>query len=190
MKSAYFSILSIPLAVAMTVLFVPPASAQPAKSSASGIGGDKPHLLGQFGDWAAYSAAPANRPVCFALTKPTSGQTNPPNRRDESMVVYLFVSSRPQEKVKDEISILVTGYSFKPGSDATATIGSASFALYTQNDGAWIKNAAEEARMVDAMRKGSDLVVKATTSKGTETTDTFSLKGISEAIERVAQQCK
>lgn len=164
------------------------ASAQSATTP--GIGGATPHLLGQFGDWAAYSAAPGNRPVCFALSKPTSGQTNPPNRRDESMVVHLFVSTRPKEKVKDEVSILVTGYAFKSGSDATATVGSANFVLYTQNDGAWIKNAAEEARMVDAMRKGADLVVKATTSRGTETTDAFSLKGIAEALDRVAQQCK
>ena len=62
--------------------------------------------------------------------------------------------------------------------------------MYTQNDGAWVKNAADEARMVEAMRKGADVVVKATTSKGTQTTDTFSLKGISQALDRVAQECK
>ncbi len=189
MKSAFLRTL-MPLAAMTAVVLAPAASAQSAKPAAPSVGGATPHLLGQFGDWAAYSAAPGNRPVCFALSKPTSGQTNPPNRREESMVVYLFVSTRPKEKVKDEVSILVTGYSLKPNSDATATIGSASFALYTQNDGAWIKNAAEEARMVDAMRKGADLVVKATTSKGTETTDNFSLKGIAEALDRVAQQCK
>ncbi|MBI4275053.1 MAG: Invasion associated locus B family protein [Rhizobiales bacterium] len=189
----------MPLVAAIVITIPPAALAQSAKpaakpapkpAAASSIGGATPHLLGQFGDWAAYSAAPGNRPVCFALTKPTSSQTNPPNRRDESMTVYLFVSTRPKEKVKDEVSILITGYGFKPSSDATATVGSTNFALYTQNDGAWIKNAAEEARLVDAMRKGSDLVIKATTSRGTETTDNFSLKGVAEALDRVAQQCK
>ena len=59
--------------------------------------------------------------------------------------------------------------------------------MYTQNDGAWVKNAAEEAKLVDAMRKGADLVVKATTSRGTETTDTFSLKGLAQALDRAAR---
>ena len=49
--------------------------------------------------------------------------------------------------------------------------------MYTQNDGAWVKNAAEEAKMIETMRKGADMVIKATTSRGTQTTDTFSLKG-------------
>jgi invasion protein IalB len=62
--------------------------------------------------------------------------------------------------------------------------------MYTQNDGAWVKNAAEETQLVDAMRKGADAVIRATTSKGTKTTDTFSLKGISQALERVAQECR
>ena len=51
--------------------------------------------------------------------------------------------------------------------------------MYTQNDGAWIKNVAEEARMVDAMRKGSDLTVKGISGRGTESTDQYSLKGLS-----------
>ena len=62
--------------------------------------------------------------------------------------------------------------------------------MYTQNDGAWVKNAAEEAQMVDAMRKGADLVIKSESSRGTKTTDTYSLKGISDALDKVAAECK
>ena len=58
--------------------------------------------------------------------------------------------------------------------------------MYTQNDGAWVKNAAEEAKMVDAMRKGADLVVKSESGRGTKTTDTYSLKGIGQALDKVA----
>jgi invasion protein IalB len=146
--------------------------------------------LGQFGDWSAYTASPGGQKICFALARPTASKDNPPNRRTAANVVYMFVSTRPAEKVKDEVSILITGYSFKPNSEATLTIGGTAFAMYTQNDGAWVKDAAEEARIVEAMRKGSDAVVKATTSRGTQTTDTFSLKGISQALDRVAQECK
>ena len=62
--------------------------------------------------------------------------------------------------------------------------------LYTQNDGAWVKNAAEEPQMVDAMRKGADLVVKSISSQGTKTTDTYSLKGLAQALDKVAEECK
>lgn len=147
-------------------------------------------LLGQYGDWGAYTASPGGRKVCFALSKPTSSQDSPANRRTAANVVYMFISSRPTEKVRDEISLLVTGYQFKASTDASFAIGSASFPMYTQNDGAWVKNAADEARMIGAMRKGGDVVVKGTTSRGTQTTDTFSLKGISQALDRVGQECK
>ena len=55
--------------------------------------------------------------------------------------------------------------------------------MYTQGDGLWIKNAAEEERMVEAMRKAADVIVKGMSAKGTETTDTFSMKGLSQALD-------
>src|SRR6185436_18166108 len=114
----------------------------------------------------------------------------PANRRTATNPVYMFISTRPGEKVKEEVSMLVTGYQLKANTEATVTVGGASFAMYTQNDGAWVKNAAEESQLVDALRKGQDVVIKATTAKGTKTTDTFSLKGIAQALDRVAQECK
>jgi invasion protein IalB len=165
-----------------------PAAAAPKPAVASPTA--QATLLGQYGDWGAYTATPGGRKVCFALTKPTASSDVPPNRRTAANVVYIFISSRPAEKVKDEVSMLVTGYALKANTDASLAIGNTPFAMYTQNDGAWVKNAADEAKLVDAMRKGSDLVVKATTSRGTQTTDTFSLKGIAQALDRVAQECK
>jgi invasion protein IalB len=178
----------LPLLVATSLALPVAAAAQPRPSAANPA--SQATQLGQYGDWGAYTASPGGRKVCFALSKPTVSQDNPPNRRTAANTVYMFISTRPDEKVRDEVSVLVTGYTFKPNSEATATIGGVNFAMYTQNDGAWIKNATDEARLVDAMRKNADSVVKATTSKGTQTTDTFSLKGISQALDRVAQECR
>ncbi len=125
--------------------------------------------------------------VCFAIAKPASEQTIPPNRPRNP--IYMFISTRPADKVTNEVSIVI-GYPFKPGSEASAQVGSTTFALYTQRDGAWIKNAAEEAHMVDAMRAGDTAVVKGQSAKGTQTTDTYSLKGVAQALDRVAQECK
>ncbi|MBM3527824.1 MAG: hypothetical protein FJX62_07010 [Alphaproteobacteria bacterium] len=179
--------LALPMAAAAALAFSGVAAAQqkPAVNPAANA-----TLLGQFGDWGAYTASPGGRKVCFALSKPASSSDNPPNRRTAANVVYLFVSTRPDEKVKDEVSLLVTGYAFRANSEASVAVGGTNFAMYTQNDGAWVKNAADETRMVEALRKGSDAVIKATTSRGTQTTDTFSLKGVSQALDRAAQECR
>ncbi|RZN07903.1 Invasion associated locus B family protein [Bradyrhizobium genosp. SA-3] len=160
---------------------------KPAAPTAAVAGGAEPTLIGQFGTWGAYSATPNGKKVCFALAKPSSSKTNPPNRpRDPA---YAFVSTRPAEKVNNEVSVMI-GYALKPGSESTVEVGGAAFAMYTQGDGLWIKNAAEEERMVEAMRKSADLVVKGVSAKGTETTDTFSLKGLAQALDKIAQDCR
>ncbi len=162
----------------------PSARTEPAAAVA---GGAEPTLIGQYGTWGAYTATPNGKKVCFALAKPSSSKTNPPNRpRDPA---YAFVSTRPAEKVTNEVSVMI-GYALKPGSESTLEVGGASFAMYTQGDGLWIKNAAEEERMVEAMRKSADAVIKGVSAKGTETTDTFSLKGLSQALDRLAQDCR
>jgi len=162
-------------------------AAKPEAAAAAAAGGAEPTLIGQFGTWGAYTATPNGKKVCFALAKPSSSKTNPPNRpRDPA---YAFVSTRPAEKVTNEFSIMI-GYTLKPGSESSLEVGGASYTMYTQGDGLWIKNAAEEERMVDAMRKSADVTVKGVSAKGTETTDTFSLKGLSQALDKLAQDCK
>ena len=162
-------------------------AAKPEPAAVAAAGGVEPTLIGQFGTWGAYTATPNGKKVCFALAKPSSSKTNPPNRpRDPA---YAFVSTRPAEKVTNEVSIMI-GYALKPGSESSLEVGGAAYAMYTQGDGLWIKNAAEEERMVDAMRKAADVTVKGVSAKGTETTDTFSLKGLAQALDKLAQDCR
>jgi hypothetical protein len=162
----------------------PPAAAQQKKPPSPT---DQAVLLGQFGEWGAYRATPGGKKICFALSKPTSVTSEPSGRTRDA--AYAFVSTRPSEKVKNEVSVIV-GYPQKPGHDATAAIGSSTYAMYTQNDGAWVKNAAEEGQMIEIMRRGSDLVVKSESARGTRTTDTYSLKGIAQALDKVADECR
>ncbi len=168
----------------------PEAPAKPAAAAAATpavAGGAKPTLLSQYGEWDAYTASPGGKKVCFAIAKPSSSETTPPDRpRNPS---YMFISSRPADKVSNEVSIII-GYPFKPNSEATAEVGTISFALSTQQDGAWVKNATEEAHMVEAMRTGQSAIVKGVSVKGTRSTDTFSLRGLAQALDRVDQECK
>ncbi len=170
----------------------PKAAAKPAapKAAAKPKAADPTEqavLLGQFDGWGAYKATPGGKKVCFALAKPSSAAIVPAGKkRDPS---YAFISTRPGEKVKNEVSVIV-GYPQKGGVDAAAAIGSATYVMYTQADGAWVKNAADEAKMVAAMRAGGDLVVKSESASGAKTTDTYALKGIGPALDKVAEECK
>lgn len=159
-----------------------PAAPKPAPASEA-----KPTLLAQYAAWGAYTASPGGKKVCFAIAKPTTAETKPPNRPRNPP--YMFITTRPDDKVINEVSIEI-GYPFKSASEASAQVGTTTFALYTQGDGAWIKNKAEESHMVDTMRQGDSAMVKGESSRGTMTTDTYSLKGLSEALDRIAKECQ
>jgi invasion protein IalB len=161
--------------------------AAPTHKEAAAEAGATPTLLGQYGDWGAYWAPSGSNKVCFVLAKPAATQTTPPNRPRNP--IYFFVASRPAENVRNEVSVMI-GYPFKSGADATVEVGTAKFAMNTQSDGAWIKNVAEEARLIEIMRKGSDLTVSGTSSKGTQSVDRYSLKGLGQALDRTSQECK
>jgi invasion protein IalB len=183
-----FAILPI---VGATALISVAEAQQPAKppdtTTAAPAGDNQPTLLGQYADWGAYTASPKGGKVCFALSKPISSKTEPAGRKRDQ--VYIFVTLRPAENVKNEVSAII-GYPFKSTSDATAEIGTAKFEMYTKNEGAWIKNAADEARMIDAMRKGADLTIKGTSGRGMKSTDQYSLKGLAQALDRAERECR
>jgi hypothetical protein len=179
-SSAWAAPAKKPPAHTATTAKKPPAGNAAAASAA--VGGDQPVLLGQYGDWGAYTAAPSGKKVCFALSKPRGAQS-------AGQAAYLFISTRPAENVRNEVSVII-GYPFNSTSEATVDLGGTTFAMYTQNAGAWIKNVADENSLVDSMKKGTQLTVSGTSEKGANSTDTFSLAGITQALNKVAQECK
>jgi len=123
---------------------------------------------------------------------------------------YAFISDRPAEGVRNEVSFIMgfdvanppdesldasdekaaKGKKRKPTiRGATATVGDQSFDLLAKATNLWVKNAAKEGQLVDEMRKGAKLEVKAMSKKGNLTTDTYSLAGFSQAMERVLKDC-
>jgi invasion protein IalB len=182
-----FAVLPI---VGATALISVAAAQQPAKppaTTAAPAVDSQPTLLGQYADWGAYTASPTGGKVCFALSKPISSKTEPAGRKREP--AYIFVATRPAENVKNEVSVII-GYPFKSTSNATAEIGTAKFAMYTKNGGAWIKSAADEARIIEAMRKGADLTIKGTSGGSMQSTDQYSLKGLPQALDRAERECR
>ena len=88
----------------------------------------------------------------------------------------------------NEIS-LIAGFPMKEGSDASITIGKSTYALYTKETNAWVKNAGEEGTVIAVMKKGHDLVFEGTSKRGNKTTDRYSLAGISDALDAISKAC-
>ena len=186
MRSTRFAFLA---AASVLVLAVTAAEAQQrgrSGNSRSGNGAASAQqgaAVAQFGDWGVFTSTTQRGKVCYAASQP---KTRAPGNLSRDPA-FFFLTSRPGENVRNEVS-LTLGFTLR--GDATVTIGSTSFAMYTQAQGAWIKNAGEEQRMVQAMRAGSQLTVRSTSSRGNVTTDTYSLSGLSQALDRVAQECR
>ena len=147
-----------------------------------------PEILGTFQNWAAYTTGAAAGKVCYALSKPTS--TEP--RKIHRDPAYFLINDWPGRRAKGEPEI-VPGYQYKDGSSVTADVGGNKFSLFTKDEGgtggAWVEAQADEARLIDAMKSASEIVVTGTSRRGTMVRDTFSTAGLSDALEKVHQAC-
>jgi hypothetical protein len=155
-----------------------------AGKKVASLGDGKPVLLENYHDWGAYMARGKEK-TCYALASPKERAPSTA-KRDQA---YVFISSRPGENVRNEVSIIM-GFAMKDNSDAKAEIGNASYDLIAKGTNAWVKNAAKEPQFVDDMKKGSKLTIKAASSKGNQTTDSYSLAGLSQALDRVQKECQ
>ncbi|MBM3564681.1 MAG: hypothetical protein FJX42_01025 [Alphaproteobacteria bacterium] len=138
--------------------------------------------LGTFGDWEAF--ADLREGFCYAGSKPTRQEGKYTQRGD----AFLLVTHRPKEKTFDVVSI-EAGYVYKDGSEVQAAVDGKAHALFGQGGQAWARDAAGDVQLVKAMRAGSTLVVKGTSAKGTLTTDTYSLSGVSAALDAINKAC-
>jgi hypothetical protein len=173
-----------------------PAKADAEKPKADkGADAGKPLLVVQFGDWGVYHTQAAKGPVCYTLAKPKD-RAPADLKRDPA---YAFISDRPGEGVRNEVSFIM-GFDVadpaeksdskkKPDTQAMAIVGDQQFELLAKTANLWVKNAAQEGQLIDQMRKAAKLQVKAASKKGNVTTDTYSLAGFSQALERVQKDC-
>lgn len=162
------------VALAMVFLLASPAQAKAAD----------PKLLGEYSNWKAYVFMEGDNKVCYMASQPTKAEGNYTRRGD----IFALVTHRPAEGTKNVFSY-ITGYPYKAGSDASVKVGNSSFTLFTQDETAWAPDASTDNKIASAIRKGSKLVVKGTSARGTATTDTFSLKGSSAAHDAISREC-
>ena len=165
----------------------------------------KPALIGSYGDWRVYHSLSGKSKICYLLAEPKSREPDDV-KRDKA---YAFISERPAERVRNEVSFVMgfeiaTAGDLKeakhgkkpkkrddaaPAADPTAVIGEAEFDLAPKGSDLWVKNPAEESKVIEEMRKGATLVVKAASKKGRPTMDTYSLSGFSQAVDKALKDC-
>ena len=141
-------------------------------------------LLKTFRDWQVFVHEANDEKVCFAASAPKSTSPSGVNRGS----IFLYLTTWQKDGVKNELSVKV-GYTFKPESTPTVAVGSDTFELYPKDDKAFMRDPAEERKLVDAMRKGASLTIKGESSRGTNTEDEYSLFGLTAALNHVEQVC-
>lgn len=146
---------------------------------------DEPKRISTTGDWSAYSFKENGGTVCYMASQPKKSEGKY-SKRDQT---FALVTHRPAENTKNVFSY-IAGYTYQPGSDVELKIDGNTFKLFTHKDMAWAKDAETDNKIAEAIKKGSTMIVKGTSARGTETVDNFSLKGTGAAHDAIDKACK
>lgn len=160
------------LTVALSVMTAVPALAADSE------------MIATHGKWSVFRVKEGGAKVCYMASEPAKDEGDYTRRGP----IHALVTNRPAEGTKNVFSY-IAGYPYKPGSDATVKIGKDSFTLFTQDDTAWAPDAATDEKLIEAIRKGSTMVVRGVSSRGTATTDTFDLTGSGAAHDAMTKEC-
>ena len=138
-------------------------------------------------EWAAYRSGDAGSRTCFISSLPTkkTGKYDPDNRGD----VRVFVSHGPGKDNRNVVQFLA-GYKYKAQTDVTVAIDGKKFKLFTIEGRAYAESAEDDVAMIQAMKRGSKMTVVGFSSRGTKTTDTYSLSGFTKTKALIDKTCK
>jgi invasion protein IalB len=143
-----------------------------------------PQPIGDFGNWQALTFVEEGNTGCYMLSEPDRMEGAYKSRGE----VYALITHRPADNTRDVVTI-IAGYDFKPKSEVTVQIGGEKFALFTDGGMAWALDAEQDRALVDAMKNGSSMVVLGVSTRGTKTTDTYSLSGFTKAYNSISDAC-
>jgi hypothetical protein len=146
----------------------------------------EPTSIGAFKDWEAFTYRAKDTRVCYVFSTPKKSEAARKVKRDP---IFLMVTHMPGRKVKNQVSTII-GYPFKEASKVKLKVDAKEFELYTEGDMAWAGMPDADEAILTAMKKGSSLTVVGTSSRGTVTTDTYSLEGIAPAMDKIDGTCK
>lgn len=139
----------------------------------------------RFRDWSLYVHEDGNSKICFIVAVPAKQEGSFSRRSQPRLFVTHFGGENPRQEVSVD-----PGYTYKKGSVVEAVVGGTRFELFTERDRAWASNAAEDSRLIEAMRRGNQITIRGTSMRDTWSLDTYSLAGFSAAHRAMTEACR
>lgn len=161
-----------------------------AMAAASGALAQDATKLGTFNQWTAWQSSDASGRICYISSDP---QQMAPTNVDHGEV-HFFVIHRKGLGTRNEVQALM-GYNLEVGTYPEANIDGQTSPMVVDGKAAWLTNPAGttiesvESRFVAAMKGGREMVVKATSQRGTNTSYTYSLSGVTAAMGAIDKAC-
>ena len=147
--------------------------------------------VAEYGDWRMFVSGSGQSINCYIAGEPKRSTPKAARRGD----IFLIVAHRPGQGVRNEISVRI-GYPFSATSEPFARVGSDEYGFFTgvqvengADEWAWLETLDDQNRLVTAMKRGNELVFKGTSARGTLTTDSYSLKGVTAAMKALDAAC-
>ena len=140
--------------------------------------------LAKFKDWAAFAEGEGKNLACMAVSKPKKSEGDYSKRGD----VFAIITHLPGQKKWNEFSV-VAGYNYKTNSNPEILIDQKKFQLFTSGSRAWSFSPSDDEKIINFLKKSIKMKVVGTSSRGTITTDTFSLMGFSKAYKKINEAC-
>lgn len=141
-------------------------------------------VIKKSGDWRVIAHDGAEGSICFAVATPKS--SDPPAAANGA---HFYVSAWPKDGVRAEISVK-TAAPLKPGAPASIAVDQVFYKLFSKGDRAFVIDATDELKLIEAMKKGATATVLAQSEQGAVTRDIYSLAGISQALQAVSTGCR
>ncbi len=142
-------------------------------------------LINSFNDWLLFAHKGTPADICFISSQPK--ELKPPAPRGNRS--FFYVSNWPKDGVKSEISVKI-GRSLKTTNPVVVQIGNEKYTLFIKGDKAFVSDPTQETQLINSMKRGSFMVVRATMANGKSATETYSLIGITKALTNLSQACK
>ena len=140
--------------------------------------------IGKYKDWESFVLTQDGTKVCFAQSTPIIRAPKKLKRKPSR----LFVSFRPAENIKNEISV-TNGYDFKLKAPVTAKSGKKNYDLFSKGRFAWVVDNEDEAKLIVTMKKASRIMIIGNSDKGNQTTDHYSMMGFTKAYNTAKKSC-
>ena len=145
---------------------------------------DAPEVLGTFGEWTAFAEGGDAPTLCYAASAPIKKEGKYTSRGDTAVLV----THNLKDGSFDVVSV-VAGYDYQPNEEVLAQVDTKKYKMFTKGDRAWNAESKDDTSMVGDMKRGNNLLVVGTSSRGTRTSDTYSLSGFTKAYQAISKAC-